>query len=73
VPTAVSVASPSPAEPEYPAVPASWMKDDAAGVLWGGSRPAAATRIRYRPAPADQIREAAGRDVPDLRLAGPDR
>jgi hypothetical protein len=73
VPTAVSIAAPLPAEPEYPAVPAAWMQDDAAGVLRGGSRPAAATRIRYRPAPADQIREAPGRDVPDLRPAGPDR
>jgi hypothetical protein len=73
VPTAVSVASPLPAEPESPAVPPAWMRDDVGGVLWGGSRPAVATRIRYRPAPADQMREAPGRDLPDLRLEGPDR
>jgi hypothetical protein len=73
VPIAVSVAAPLPTEPEYRAVPASWMKDDAVGVLRGGSRGAAAKRIRYRPVPADQVREAPGRDVPDLRLAGPNR
>jgi hypothetical protein len=49
MPTVVSVAAPLPAEPEYPVVPASWMQDDAAGVLREGSRPAAAKRIRYRP------------------------
>jgi serine/threonine protein phosphatase PrpC len=71
-PTAVTVATPVPAGPESPAVPAAWTKDDAAGVLRGGSQRTTATRSRQRPAAAGQIREAPGRDAPDLRVAGPD-
>jgi hypothetical protein len=71
VPTAVRVAAPLLAEPEYPAVPASWLQDNAADVLRGGPRPAAAKHIRDRPAPADQMREAPAREVPGLRVAAP--
>jgi protein phosphatase len=63
VATAVTVATPLPAEPEGRAVPAAWTEGDAPGALRGGSRRPAATRISHCPAPAGEILGAAGRDL----------
>jgi hypothetical protein len=72
VPTAVTVATPVPAEPESPAVPAAWMKDDAPGVLRRGSRRAAAMRIPARSFPDSACWRWAVADARGPRVAGPD-